>query len=145
MLVCVTELEALKAVVGDDTVALMLTNPSTLGLFESNIKKIAQIVHEAGGLLYYDGANANAILGIVRAGDMGFDVSHFNVHKTFSTPHGGGGSGSGPIGVKKELLPFLPAPVVKYENEKYSLNYDRPLSIGRVHAFYGNFGVIVLI
>ena len=137
------DLDALRAVVGEDTAALMLTNPSTLGLFESNIREIAKIVHDAGGLLYYDGANANAILGIVRPGDMGFDVIHFNVHKTFSTPHGGGGPGAGPIGVKEALLPFLPAPLVKYADGKYSLDYDRPLSIGRVHAFYGNFGVIV--
>lgn len=137
------DLEALKSVVGDDTAALMLTNPSTLGLFESNIKEIAKIVHDAGGLLYYDGANANAILGIVRPGDMGFDVIHFNVHKTFSTPHGGGGPGAGPIGVKKELIPFLPTPVVKCVDGKYSFDYDRPLSIGRVHAFYGNFGIVI--
>lgn len=137
------DLEALKAAVGEDTAALMLTNPSTLGLFESNIKEIAQIVHDAGGLLYYDGANANAILGIVRPGDMGFDVIHFNVHKTFSTPHGGGGPGAGPIGVKEQLIPFLPAPVVKCDGGKYTLDYDRPHSIGRLHAFFGNFAVLV--
>lgn len=137
------DLEALKAVVGEDTAGLMLTNPSTLGLFESNIKEIAKIVHDAGGLLYYDGANANAILGIVRPGDMGFDVIHFNVHKTFSTPHGGGGPGAGPIGVKEQLIPFLPAPVIKQQGEKYILDYDRPHSIGRLHAFFGNFGVLV--
>lgn len=121
----------------------MLTNPSTLGLFESNIREIAKIVHDAGGLLYYDGANANAILGIVRPGDMGFDVIHFNVHKTFSTPHGGGGPGAGPIGVKEQLIPFLPSPVIKYDGAKYALDYDRPHSIGRLHAFFGNFGVLV--
>ncbi len=137
------DLQALKDAVGDDTAAIMLTNPSTLGLFESNIKQIAQIVHDAGGLLYYDGANANAIMGLVRPGDMGFDVIHFNVHKTFSTPHGGGGPGAGPIGVKKELMQFLPVPLIKCENEVYSLDYERPLSIGKIHAFFGNFGVIV--
>jgi glycine dehydrogenase subunit 2 len=105
------DLAALSAAVGQDTAALMLTNPSTLGLFERQIVEISQIVHDAGGLLYYDGANANAILGLVRPGDMGFDVVHFNTHKTFGTPHGGGGPGSGPVGVKKGLAPFLPAPV----------------------------------
>jgi len=107
------DLEALKAAVGADTAALMLTNPSTLGLFESKIEAIAKIVHDAGGLLYYDGANSNAIMGIVRPGDMGFDVVHLNLHKTFATPHGGGGPGSGPIGVKERLLPFLPDPHVE--------------------------------
>lgn len=136
-------LDALRAAVGPDTAALMLTNPSTLGLFETNITEIAQIVHDAGGLLYYDGANANAIMGIVRPGDMGFDVVHFNLHKTFSTPHGGGGPGSGPIGVKHALEPFLPAPVAAFDGEKYKLDENRPLSIGKVHSFYGNFGVIV--
>lgn len=136
-------LDALRSAVGPDTAALMLTNPSTLGLFEKNIKEVAQIVHDAGGLLYYDGANSNAIMGIVRPGDMGFDVVHFNLHKTFSTPHGGGGPGSGPIGVKKELIPFLPVPVVTYDGSTFGLDYDRPQSIGRVHSFYGNFGIIV--
>ncbi|CQR72283.1 putative glycine dehydrogenase (decarboxylating) subunit 2 [Sporomusa ovata DSM 2662] len=137
------DLEALKAAVGPDTAALMLTNPSTLGLFETTICEIAQIVHAAGGLLYYDGANANAIMGITRPGDMGFDVIHFNLHKTFSTPHGGGGPGSGPIGVKRELIPFLPVPVIVCDAGKFRLEEDRPLSIGRMHSFYGNFGVIV--
>jgi glycine dehydrogenase subunit 2 len=137
------DLDALQAAVGPDTAALMLTNPSTLGLFEKNIQEIARIVHQAGGLLYYDGANANAIMGIVRPGDMGFDVVHFNLHKTFSTPHGGGGPGAGPIGVKKDLVPFLPTPLITYDGEKYGLNENRPLSIGKVHSFYGNFGVIV--
>ncbi len=137
------DLEALKAAVGEDTAALMLTNPSTLGLFEKNIQEIAQIVHDAGGLLYYDGANANAIMGITRPGDMGFDVVHFNLHKTFSTPHGGGGPGSGPIGVKKDLIPFLPTPIIVQQAGRFCLEEDRPLSIGKVHSFYGNFGVIV--
>ena len=136
-------LDALRAAVGPDTAALMLTNPSTLGLFETNIKAIADIVHEAGGLLYYDGANLNAVMGIARPGDMGFDVVHLNLHKTFSTPHGGGGPGAGPIGVKPALVPFLPVPVVAFDGKRYRLEYDRPQSIGRMHSFYGNFGVIV--
>jgi glycine dehydrogenase subunit 2 len=137
------DLEALKAMMNDEVAGLMLTNPNTLGLFDENIDAIADIVHQAGGLLYYDGANANAILGISRPGDMGFDVVHLNLHKTFSTPHGGGGPGSGPVGVKKELVPFLPVPLVEKKGEKYILDYDRPLSIGRVRAFYGNFSVVV--
>ncbi|MFO7295509.1 MAG: aminomethyl-transferring glycine dehydrogenase subunit GcvPB [Caldicoprobacter sp.] len=137
------DLEQLKAVVDDTTAGLMLTNPNTLGLFEEHILEIADIVHKAGGLLYYDGANMNAIVGIVRPGDMGFDVVHLNLHKTFSTPHGGGGPGAGPVGVKKELEPFLPVPVVEFQDGIYRLEYDRPLSIGRVKSFYGNFGVIL--
>ncbi|OEF99617.1 glycine dehydrogenase (aminomethyl-transferring) [Vulcanibacillus modesticaldus] len=137
------DIEELKKVVGEDTATLMLTNPNTLGLFEKDIIEIAKIVHDAGGLLYYDGANANAILGIARPGDMGFDVVHLNLHKTFSTPHGGGGPGSGPVGVKKILEPFLPKPMVAKKDDKYYLDYDRPQSIGRVKPFYGNFGVIV--
>lgn len=136
------DIEELKSVAGEDTAGLMLTNPNTLGLFETNITKIADIIHSAGGLLYYDGANANAILGISRPGDMGFDVVHLNLHKTFSAPHGGGGPGAGPVGVKKELVPFLPVPVVELKDESYYLDYDRPLSIGKVKSFYGNFGVI---
>ena len=128
----------------DETVAgLMLTNPNTLGLFDENIEEITGIVHEKGGLLYYDGANANAIMGICRPGDMGFDVMHFNLHKTFSTPHGGGGPGSGPVGVKEHLIPFLPVPTVEYDGNKYYLDYNRPQSIGRVKSFYGNFLVMV--
>lgn len=138
------DLDALRAAVGPDTAGLMLTNPSTLGLFEANITEVAKIVHEAGGLLYYDGANLNAIMGVVRPGDMGFDVMHINLHKTFSTPHGGGGPGSGPVGVKKELIPFLPYPVVfAHENGPATLDFDRPLSIGRMKGFYGNFSVLV--
>ena len=138
------DLDALRAAVGPDTAGLMLTNPSTLGLFERNIKEIAKIVHEAGGLLYYDGANLNAIMGIVRPGDMGFDVMHINLHKTFSTPHGGGGPGSGPVGVKKHLIPFMPVPRIEEdENEMYYLDYNKPDSIGKIKSFYGNFGVIV--
>lgn len=138
------DLDALRAAVGPDTAALMLTNPSTLGLFERDIVEIADIVHSAGGLLYYDGANANAILGYARPGDMGFDVVHLNLHKTFSTPHGGGGPGAGPVGVKSILAPFLPKPLVaQRENGSYYFNYDVPQSIGRVKAFYGNFGILV--
>lgn len=137
------DLDDLRSKVGPRTAALMLTNPNTLGLFEERIVEIANLVHEAGGLLYYDGANANATLGITRPGDMGFDVIHLNLHKTFGTPHGGGGPGSGPVGVKQKLLPFLPVPVVVRRDDGYALDYDRPQSIGRVHAFYGNFGVVV--
>ncbi|HZJ82591.1 MAG TPA: aminomethyl-transferring glycine dehydrogenase subunit GcvPB [Clostridia bacterium] len=135
------DVEALRQLVDEDTAGLMLTNPNTLGLFEEDIVEIGEIVHDAGGLLYYDGANANAILGITRPGDMGFDVVHLNLHKTFSTPHGGGGPGSGPVGVKKELIPFLPTPLIKYDGETYYLEHELPLSIGRIRAFYGNFGV----
>lgn len=137
------DLAELRAAVNNEVAGLMLTNPSTLGLFEENIREIAEIIHQAGGLLYYDGANANAILGISRPGDMGFDVVHLNLHKTFSTPHGGGGPGAGPVGVKKELAPFLPKPVVEYKEGRYYLDYGRPLSVGRVKSFYGNFGVVV--
>jgi len=139
------DIDALRDALGDDTAAVMLTNPNTLGLFEKDITVIADMVHRAGGLLYCDGANMNAILGITRPGDMGFDVIHLNLHKTFSTPHGGGGPGSGPLGVKSFLEPFLPAPVVAYSAEggSYRLDYNRPLSIGRVRSFYGNFGVVV--
>lgn len=134
---------ALKAVMSDEIAGLMLTNPNTLGLFDENILEIAEIVHEAGGLLYYDGANMNAIMGITRPGDMGFDVVHLNLHKTFSTPHGGGGPGAGPVGVKKDLVPFLPKPVIAVNTEGYYLDYNRPLSIGKVKSFYGNFSVAV--
>ncbi len=139
------DLEALRAAVGPDTAALMLTNPSTLGLFERHIVEIAEIVHEAGGLLYYDGANSNAIMGITRPGDMGFDVVHLNLHKTMSTPHGGGGPGAGPVGVKEKLVPFLPKPVVgrRAEDGTYFWDWDRPASIGRVKSYYGNFGILV--
>ncbi|MDY0234906.1 MAG: aminomethyl-transferring glycine dehydrogenase subunit GcvPB [Gudongella sp.] len=137
------DLEALKAAVGDDTAGLMLTNPNTLGLFDRGIKEIAQIVHDAGGLLYYDGANMNAIMGHARPGDMGFDVVHYNIHKTFSTPHGGGGPGSGPVGVKNILVDYLPVPMVNKKGEKYFLDYDYPKTIGKVKDFYGHFGIMV--
>ncbi|WP_017755750.1 aminomethyl-transferring glycine dehydrogenase subunit GcvPB [Calidifontibacillus oryziterrae] len=137
------DLEDLKRVVGDDTAALMLTNPNTLGLFEKQIVEMAKIVHDAGGKLYYDGANLNAILGKARPGDMGFDVVHLNLHKTFTGPHGGGGPGSGPVGVKADLLPFLPVPLVAKNEEGYYFDYNKPQSIGRVKPFYGNFGINV--
>lgn len=137
------DLDALRLAVGEDTAALMLTNPSTLGLFERNILEVSRIVHDAGGLLYYDGANMNAILGYARPGDMGFDVVHLNLHKTFSTPHGGGGPGSGPVGVKGFLEPYLPKPVIECINGRYHWSFDRPLSIGKVKGFYGNFGILI--
>ncbi|HUZ87960.1 MAG TPA: aminomethyl-transferring glycine dehydrogenase subunit GcvPB [Candidatus Baltobacterales bacterium] len=125
------------------TAALMLTNPNTLGLFEREILDIAQLVHSAGAMLYYDGANLNAFMGICRPGDMGFDAVHMNLHKTFTTPHGGGGPGAGPVGVKAELVPFLPAPTVERTNGHLTLDFKRPKSIGRVRSFYGNFGMLV--
>jgi glycine dehydrogenase subunit 2 len=137
------DLDDLRRVVGEDTAALMLTNPNTLGLFEENIVEMAEIVHGAGGKLYYDGANLNAVLSKARPGDMGFDVVHLNLHKTFTGPHGGGGPGSGPVGVKADLIPFLPKPVVTKRDEEYVFDYDRPQSIGRVKPFYGNFGINV--
>ena len=137
------DLAALRAAVGPHTAGLMLTNPSTLGVFEKTIVDIQKIVHEAGGLTYYDGANLNAILGKVRPGDMGFDVIHLNLHKTFSTPHGGGGPGAGSVGVAQRLLPFLPVPYVAKEGERYRwlTEKDRPRSIGRLSTFMGNAGV----
>jgi glycine dehydrogenase subunit 2 len=137
------DLEDLKSKMSPEVAGLMLTNPNTLGLFEEEIQDIAAVVHEGGGLLYYDGANLNAIMGVARPGDMGFDVVHLNLHKTFSTPHGGGGPGSGPVGVKSHLADYLPVPVVIKQGDKYVFDYDRPHSIGKVKNFYGNFGVIV--
>lgn len=133
----------LKKVLDTETAAVMLTNPNTLGLFEKDIAEISRLAHDAGALLYMDGANLNALLGIVRPGDMGFDVVHFNLHKTFSTPHGGGGPGAGPIGVSEKLTPFIPVPTVEKDGDSYYLDYNRPQGIGTVHAFYGNFGVLV--
>ncbi|MCK5743296.1 MAG: aminomethyl-transferring glycine dehydrogenase subunit GcvPB [Caldisericia bacterium] len=128
----------------DDTVAgLMLTNPNTLGIFDKNTLKISDIVHEHGGLLYYDGANLNALMGISRPGDFGFDVVHLNLHKTFSTPHGGGGPGSAPVGVKKELAQFLPIPVVIKENDKLKFDFNRPKSIGQIMSSWGHFLVLI--
>ncbi len=139
------DLEALKAAVGPQTAGIMLTNPSTLGVFERNIEEIARIVHDAGGLLYYDGANLNAILGKVRPGDMGFDVIHMNLHKTFSTPHGGGGPGAGPVGVSERLEPFLPVPLVAETDGRYHLlgEADRPQTIGPLSTFMGNAGILL--
>ncbi|MDQ7793012.1 MAG: aminomethyl-transferring glycine dehydrogenase subunit GcvPB [bacterium] len=137
------DIEALKRLMGPDVAGLMLTNPNTLGLFDENMATVAEIVHSQGGLLYYDGANANAIMGIARPGDTGFDVVHFNLHKTFATPHGGGGPGSGPVGAVAKLEPYLPAPLVDADGDRYRLAYDRPRSIGRVKSFYGNFLVVV--
>jgi glycine dehydrogenase subunit 2 len=139
------DVEALRAAVGPQTAGIMLTNPSTLGVFDRRIKEIAQIVHDAGGLLYYDGANLNAILGKVKPGAMGFDVIHMNLHKTFSTPHGGGGPGAGPVGVSERLIPFLPIPMVGKDGDSYRwlTEADRPQSIGRLSAHMGNTGVLL--
>lgn len=139
------DVEALKAAVGPQTAGIMLTNPSTFGVFERRIKEIADIVHQAGGLLYYDGANLNAILGKVRPGDMGFDVIHMNLHKTFSTPHGGGGPGAGAVGVSKRLLPYMPIPIVGKAEQGYRwlTEKDLPQSIGRLSAWMGNAGVLL--
>ncbi len=137
------DLEDLRRVAGDDTAALMLTNPNTLGLFEEHILEMASIIHGVGGKLYYDGANLNAVMSKARPGDMGFDCVHLNLHKTFTGPHGGGGPGSGPVGVKKDLIPFLPAPVLVKKDDRYTFDYDRPQAIGRVKPFYGNFGINV--
>jgi len=137
------DLASLEEAMTGEVAALMVTNPNTLGVFESDICRIAEIVHAKGGLVYMDGANMNALTGIVRPGDMGVDVMHINLHKTFSTPHGGGGPGSGPVGVKKELAPFLPVPVIAEKGGRYVLDCDRPGSIGRVRAYFGNFGVIL--
>lgn len=137
------DLEALKAATTAKTAGLMLTNPNTLGLLEKDIAEIATIIHEAGGLLYYDGANLNPLLGKARPGDMGFDIVHINIHKTFSTPHGGGGPGAGPVGVSKDLAQFLPVPRVKFDGKGYHLNYDHPRSIGKIRGFYGNVAVLL--
>ncbi|WP_435183415.1 aminomethyl-transferring glycine dehydrogenase subunit GcvPB [Halobellus sp. EA9] len=136
------DLEALEAAVSDDTAALMLTNPNTVGLFERDIAEIAEIVHGAGGLLYYDGANLNALLGRARPGDMGFDVMHYNVHKTFATPHGGGGPGAGPVGVTEELAPFLPSPRVRENDGHYEL-FEPAETVGKVHGYQGNWLVLL--
>jgi glycine dehydrogenase subunit 2 len=137
------DLEALRSAVSEHTAGLMLTNPNTLGVFEKDIGEIARIVHDAGGLLYYDGANLNAILGKVRPADMGFDIVHINIHKTFGTPHGGGGPGAGPIGVSKELEKYLPVPRIAFDGKRYSLDYSKPQSIGKIRSFYGNVAVLL--
>lgn len=135
--------QAIAAVMDEQVAAIMITNPNTLGLFERNIAEIAEIVHAKGGLVYGDGANLNALLGKARPGDMGIDVMHFNLHKTFSTPHGGGGPGSGPVAIKARLIPFMPVPTPEYQDGDYYLETDHPHSIGKVRSFFGNFGVMV--
>lgn len=137
------DLDGLKKALGPDVAAIMLTNPNTLGLFEEDILEVAKLVHGAGGLLYYDGANLNAIMGLVRPGDMGFDVCHLNLHKTFSTPHGGGGPGGCAVACRENLEPFLPKPVVVKVNDQFDWDWDRPQSVGKVKGFYGNFGILV--
>lgn len=135
--------ETLKGVLGPDVAAIMLTNPNTLGLFEEKITAVAKLVHDAGGLLYYDGANLNAIMGLVRPGDMGFDVCHLNLHKTFSTPHGGGGPGGCAVAARESLQRFMPIPVVSRTGDRFHFDWDRPESIGKIKGFYGNFGILV--
>ncbi len=137
------DIGAFERALDEDVAAVMLTNPSTYGLFESRIVEIAKLAHAKGALLYYDGANLNALCGLARPGDMGFDIVHVNTHKTFSTPHGGGGPGAGPVGVKRTLEPFLPVPRLRRDNERWTWDHDRPQSIGRVRSFYGNIGVLV--
>src|SRR5438132_6384101 len=137
------DLEALRAVLTPEVAALMLTNPNTLGLFEEQIREVARAVHNVGAQLYLDGANFNAILGITRPGDQGFDVMHFNLHKTFTTPHGGGGPGAGAVGVRAHLAPFLPVPVIEREDGRFRFDDQRPQPIGKIRAFYGNFGNLV--
>ncbi len=137
------DIDALKAAVSEKTAAFMLTNPNTLGIFESEVLEIAKVVHDAGALLYYDGANFNAIMGKTTPGAMNFDIMHFNLHKTFATPHGGGGAGAGPVGVKAHLAEFLPVPLVGYEDGVYFLDYDKPRTIGKVKSFFGNFSVLL--
>jgi glycine dehydrogenase subunit 2 len=139
----IVDVQDLNRAMTEDVAALMITNPNTLGIFEKDIKKIAKIVHAKGGFLYMDGANMNALVGRSRPGDMDVDIIHLNLHKTFSTPHGGGGPGAGPVGVKKKLKPYLPIPIIEEKNGKYRFNLDRPQSIGRVRSFYGNFLVAV--
>jgi glycine dehydrogenase subunit 2 len=137
------DLDDLRSKVNDEVAGFMLTNPNTVGIFEKEIKEIEQLVHGCGGLMYMDGANLNALLGIVRPGDLGFDCMHINLHKTFSTPHGGGGPGSGPVCVNDKLIPYLPVPQIVKENEKFRLIYDIETSIGKLHTFFGNFGMFV--
>jgi len=137
------DLAVLRRRMADDVALLMLTNPNTLGVFEGEIREIAAAVHDKGGLLYMDGANLNAFIGVARPGDMGVDLHHLNLHKTFSTPHGGGGPGAGPVGVKKHLEPYLPVPTIEQEGPLYVLNHQRPKSIGKVRSFFGNFGMFV--
>lgn len=133
------DIEHLKSLLGDHVAGFMLTNPNTLGLFEDRVSEICDFIHKSGGQVYCDGANMNALVGRARPGDMGFDVMHFNLHKTFSSPHGGGGPGSGPVSVKRHLIPFLPAPIVVKTDAGYDLEYDRPSAVGKIHGFYGSF------
>jgi glycine dehydrogenase subunit 2 len=135
--------EDVARLMDEDVAAIMVTNPNTLGFFEENLAEITKIVHQKGGLVYCDGANLNALMGIAKLGDLGVDVVHLNLHKTFSTPHGGGGPGSGPVAIKNTLAPFLPVPVIEKQGCDYRFSYDRPQSIGKVRAFCGNFGVAV--
>jgi len=137
------DVESLARAVDEDVAALMITNPNTLGVFEENITRIAEILHAKGAQVYMDGANMNALVGVARPGDFGIDVMHLNLHKTFSTPHGGGGPGSGPVAIKKHLIPFLPKPRLERVDNRWTWNYDRPQSVGRVRAFYGNIGMHV--
>jgi len=139
------DIEALRAAVNENTAGMMLTNPNTLGIFEPSIKEITQIIHDVDGLVYYDGANFNAIMGKVRPGDMGFDIVHFNLHKTFATPHGGGGPGSGPVGVISRLIPFLPVPTVDYDAKRdyYFFDYDHSDTIGKIRSYFGNFAILL--
>ena len=137
------DLDALKEHLDEDLAALMVTNPNTLGIFEKDIKRVADMLHDVGAQLYMDGANMNALMGIARPGDFGVDALHYNLHKTFSTPHGGGGPGSGPVAVKEHLAPYLPRPVVVYRDGEYHLDFDRPDSLGKIQAFWGAFGVMV--
>ena len=136
------DLEQLKKLIDDNVAGFMLTNPNTLGIFEDQIEEIAELIHSVDGLMYMDGANFNALMGIVKPGDIGFDVMHFNLHKTFATPHGGGGPGSGPVGVRKDLVKFLPIPMISHTEDRYFLDYShKETSIGQLHTFYGNFAV----
>ncbi len=137
------DLANLESIMNEDVAALMLTNPNTLGLFEKNIIKVSEIVHSKGGQIYCDGANMNALIGIANIGLMGIDVLHLNLHKTFSTPHGGGGPGSGPVGIKKHLIPYLPVPTIEKDGNYYYFNYSKDKSIGKIKAFYGNFAIII--
>ena len=137
------DIEDLKSLVDADVAGMMLTQPNTLGLFEDNIEEISSVIHGVGGLMYMDGANLNALVGLARSADMGFDITHINLHKTFSTPHGGGGPGAGPIGVVDKLVPFLPVPMIDKVDDGYTLNFGTDNSIGRIHTFFGNFGILV--
>ncbi len=137
------DIEDLKSLVDADVAGMMLTQPNTLGLFEDNIEEISSVIHGVGGLMYMDGANLNALVGLARSADMGFDITHINLHKTFSTPHGGGGPGAGPIGVVDKLVPFLPVPMIDKVDDGYTLNFGVDNSIGRIHTFFGNFGILV--